>query len=124
MSGETVWVRQETPAHRQEWNGALCSLPRAELTIRLGDYLYIEAFVNGQKLPRALYFPDGWRDIPWPQPHITLRGRRARARVADRWLTRLRVQTDVFARLAHLLYRGSEGSPAFSDNYFDLSAGR
>jgi beta-mannosidase len=121
LSGETVWERQKRLQMPKNGTMRLTRLSRAELTINPGDYLYIEAVANGQKLPRAIYFPDGWRDIPWPQPHITLQIIK-QEQVADRWLTRLHVQTDAFARLAHLLYQGA-GEASFSDNYFDLSAG-
>jgi len=45
---------------------------RSNLNIARGDFLFIDATVNGQKLPRVIYFTDGWKDIEWPEPIVEI----------------------------------------------------
>jgi beta-mannosidase len=112
-----------------------------------GSYWFAHVKINGCALPEVSYFPDGWKDMPWPMPKICVRKTAAR-KAGKTFTTTLRVSTDVFARFCHLAYSPSPEYPAAScvaeatqdkchgvlhsddkanawcmDNFFDLPAG-
>jgi uncharacterized protein with ATP-grasp and redox domains len=98
-----------------------------------GDFLFIEADVNGNKLSKIIYFPDSWKNIPWPaNPRIKLEIIR-QVQNEDHWISEVKVKTDKFVRLCHILLKSKYESKTLpvnkemqsdiSDNYFDLSAG-
>ena len=43
--------------------------------------------------------------------------------IGGEWQTKIKVKTDAFARMCHILYTGKDKRVFFSDNYFDLSSG-
>ncbi len=122
LAGELVWSRDAALDVGANATRRFDTLLRANMRAATGDYLFIDATADGQPLPRVIYFPDGWRDIAWPQPRIALTIV-DQQRVPGGWQTRVRVQTDAFARLLHLLWPEAQREVAFSDSYFDLSAG-
>lgn len=108
-------------------------IEKNKLKIANGDYLYINAEVNGRKLPRVIYFPDGWKDIPWPSdPMITIEIVE-QVKSGNQWKSKVQVKSDKFVRLCHILMKEKYESQLLpisndmqidcSDNYFDLTAG-
>ena len=97
------------------------SVPRVRLEVPPGDFLYIDARVGDQALPRPAYFPDYWKEIEWPSPDIGLTCL-GQEREDDGWSTGVLVRTDVFARFCRLGAREPGDVLWFSDNYFDLPA--
>lgn len=85
------------------------ALPRTRQLLKPDEFYYIR--VKG--LPVVAYFPDGWKDVFWPEPGL---------RVEKTGEKRFRISTRYYARFAHLLFNGP-GNAWFSDNYFDLPAG-
>ena len=98
------------------------SIERSALSLAPGDYLFVDAIVNGQPLPSVTYFPGLWRDVPWPTPTVDVE-LLGDERVADGWLTRVKVSTDVFARFCHLRLPEEARPFWLDDNFFDLRAG-
>jgi beta-mannosidase len=119
LQGEPVWSRKRTLIAKANATMKFEAIARSEISIPKGHYLYVDAKTEDGPLPRAIYFPDGWRDIHWPHPEIALELMQQTC-VEGKWYSRVAVRTDAFARLCHVF---TEQSAFFSDNYFDLSAG-
>ena len=86
-----------------------------------GAYWFVRAKAEGKPLPTVTYFPDGWKDIPWPTPEVSVRilDERKEGRTV---VTLLEIATNAFARLFHVAYPDDKAEAWFSDNYFDLPA--
>lgn len=121
LRGEQTWSRSCKQLINKNSAYVFDCMQRSDLSIPNGDYLYIDAVADGRKLQRIIYFTDGWRDIQWPIPSIALEMIDQESKNSE-WHTHIRVQTDVFARLFHILYKGQDKSAFFSDNYFDIAA--
>ncbi|HEX2999409.1 MAG TPA: glycoside hydrolase family 2 protein [Armatimonadota bacterium] len=98
------------------------TMERTALDLRNGDYLFIDAVVDGTPLPRVTYFPGMWKDVPWLAPKLDVEIL-AQEECAGEWLTRVRVTTDAYARFCHLLLPEEAGFSWLDDNFFDLTAG-
>ena len=133
LNGEKTWSKTKTFTVPKNSTLRFDSFLKDSLRIPYGDFIFIDAEINNKKLPRVIYFPDGWKDIPWPErPGIKLEITR-QVKEGDHWLSEVNVRTDKFARLCHVLLKlkyESQVLPVnrelrcdFSDNYFDLSAG-
>jgi len=81
----------------------------------------------------VIYFPNGWKDIQWPaNPSIGL-GLTDQVKIGDHWITKVRIKSNQFVRLCHVLLKEKYESQILpvskhlriecSDNYFDLPAG-
>jgi beta-mannosidase len=122
LDGRRVWTRRRrlsVPA-----NGTLKfdAVERRRLDAPAGDYLFVDAAVDGAPLDRVTCFPDGWKDIAWPAPTVSMQvGRRDRR--GGRHRLHLRLATDAYARFCHLRLKEFDPAVAFSDNFFDLCAG-
>ena len=121
LDGSEVWAREMTLDLPRNGTVEFDKIARPDAQFGAGDYLFIDAAVGGQTLPRIVYFPDGWRDIVWPTPQITLEIVEQSER-AGRFTSRLRLQTDAFARFCHLV-APQDAEVWFEDNFFDLCAG-
>jgi len=122
LQGEAVWCSSYKHIIKANDSVVFDCLQRKGLDIPKGDFLYINAYVDGIELNRVIYFPDGWKNIEWPCPNIITELIDQKF-LQEEWLTHLKVKTDAFARLCHISYRGEDTDIFFSDNYFDLSAG-
>jgi hypothetical protein len=98
------------------------AVPRKKLSFSPEDFLFIDASFNGKKLPKITYFPNMWKNVPWPNPDIKCEFLNQREKNGA-WILPVRITTDKFARLCHLYYRDDREDLNFSDNYFDLPAG-
>ena len=87
-----------------------------------GDFWFVRARSGGRRLPAVAYFPDRWKGIAWPAPDVQVRAS-ASGRAGAGYRTRVRVSTDVFARMCHLAYPDARAGAWFGDNDFDLPAG-
>jgi beta-mannosidase len=133
LSGEKVWIRSGDFIVARNSTLKFAAFPKDSLKTRADDFYFIEAEVNGKKLPKVTYFPDGWKNIPWPsKPKI--RTEIVNQRLEEgRWISEVRVTSDKFVRLCHVLLKAKYESRElpvredlrcdYSDNYFDLSAG-
>jgi len=122
LQGTNVWHRKSKHTIQANSSFIFDCMQRKDLNISKGDFLYIDAVANGKKLQRVIYFTDGWKDIDWPLPKIKIEiiGQRL---TGSEWQTKLKVKTDAFARMCHIVYTGKDKDVFFSDNYFDLSSG-
>lgn len=98
------------------------AVAKDDLKRRPGDHLFIDAVVADRPLPRVAYFPDLWRDIPWPTPEIRIKVV-SQERVYAHWVTSIDVFADVYARFCHVLLPDESQPFWVDDNFFDLSAG-
>jgi beta-mannosidase len=96
------------------------SLQRADLELESGDYLFIDAVVDGERLPRVTYFPGLWKDVEWPVPNITV-DMLDQKEGGSGYVARLKVETDAYARLCHLVL--PDQRMRLEDSFFDLCAG-
>lgn len=81
------------------------------------DFCYLD--VDG--LPQILYFPNGWRELPYPEPQFQV----STALSADdgKWQLAVTVTAESFIRLFHIAYQDRTVHPFYSDNYFDMTKG-
>jgi beta-mannosidase len=118
LEGEEIWSHHLETTVPANTTVQLDAVAKEELSARTTSFLYVDVEEKDQALPRAIFFPWGWKDMEWPHPTIELK-------VVEQtleeglWRSRIRVKTDTFARYCHLAL---EQAVEFSDNYFDLSA--
>ncbi len=121
LDGTVVWSRECEVAAGPVETANADVVDRDELDLETGDYLFVDAEVMGERLPSVTYFPDGWKDIPWPDPEVEVE-LVDRREDAEGVTSRLWVRAGAYARLLHLLPPEETGFWA-DDNYFDLPAG-
>lgn len=133
LNGEKVWSKSKVFKVAKNSTFKFESLLREKKLIPTGDFFYIEAEANGNKLPRVIYFPDGWKNIPWPtDPKINIEITK-QVQIGNSWRSEIKIKSDKFVRLCHILLKSNyenqtlpvkkEMQYEISDNYFDLSAG-
>ncbi|MDD5687056.1 MAG: hypothetical protein PHE88_04405 [Elusimicrobia bacterium] len=122
LEGEQVWKKQKNLRVKSNSTVLFDAIKKSKKIIPTGDFLFIDAEVNGKKLPRVIYFPDGWKNINWPAPDIKIKLIRQKF-VDGEWNSYIRLKTDTFVRFCHLLLKKDNVNVSFSDNYFDMSAG-
>ena len=122
LNGDCVWTEEQSVPVGPVETVRFHTVNRTDLSLYTGDYLFVEADIGGTRLPIVTYFPDLWKEVPWPRPdvHIRLEGR---TEGENGVLTRLEVETDSFARFCHLLIPKEAGVSWLDDNFFDLPAG-
>lgn len=133
LNGENVWSESKTFEISPNSTFKFDSIGKDKLSITRGDYFYIDAWVKGHKLPRVIYFPDGWKEIQWPEKPVIKLDFIEQVKDGDQWISRVKISSDKFVRLCHILLRekyenqilpvSNELRIDCSDNYFDLSAG-
>ncbi len=111
---------------RQEVQAGACAtvcfhvVSKASLKRSPGDHLFLDAVADGRPLPRVTYFPDLWRDIPWPSPEIEVKVVN-QGTVDAGCVTTLDVSANAYARFCHLLLPDGAQPSWVDDNFFDLS---
>jgi hypothetical protein len=121
LSGETLWSKQREARVGPMTTVQVHTADRSTLKTNPDEYLFIRCSVSGKALPTVIYFANGWADVPWPTPHVTVNAEADRDVGNELW--RVTVHTDFFARLLHLIVPETAGAYTLSDNYFDLPAG-
>ncbi len=121
LAGKNVWKKNSAFKSAGNSCGKFAILAKKDLNCPKGDFLFVKAFANGKLLDKISYFPDCWKDIPWPDANleITIISQRKNGNCHE---TELSVSTDKFARLLHLTSSDPAVKMEFSDNYFDLPA--
>lgn len=71
--------------------------------------------------PRVIYFPNGWRELPYPDPKY--RVTTELTQWDTNWKLTVHVTAESFVRLFHISYQDRNVHPFYSDNYFDLTCG-
>ena len=121
LAGKRVWTKRKTL--RVDANGTLLfdRQPSRRWKTAMGDYLFVDAIADGERLNRTTYFPDMWKNVPWPEPQISIKKVREWREGGLHCLT-VRLATDQYARLCHLRLKEFDPAVLFSDNYLDLTA--
>ena len=70
LDGRQIWKRQAHFVVGKNSTYKFAKVARAELKIVAGDYLFIEASIDGRKMDNVIWFPNGWKNIVWPQPKL------------------------------------------------------
>jgi beta-mannosidase len=122
LNGKTIWSKKKNIKVQANTTVKFYAVPRKKLSFSPEDFLFIDASFNGKKLPKITYFPNMWKNVPWPNPDIKCEFLNQREKNGA-WILPVRITTDKFARLCHLYYRDDREDLNFSDNYFDLPAG-
>lgn len=122
LDGSGVWEKQALVEIAGGATVRFFALPRSDLALYPGDYLFIEARVDGEALPRVTYFPALWKDVPWPKPKVSCT-LLEEEQGAEGWIGRLQVATDTYARFCHLALPETAEPFWLDDNFFDLVAG-
>lgn len=120
LAGERVWSRERSVTAPDNATLKFDAISRTELKLSSGDFLFLDAKVDGKTLPRVIFFPDGWREIEWPTPEFSLELLEQTEQNGE-FRAKLKLQTDCFACLCHLLHPTNR-EIWFEDNYFDLAA--
>jgi hypothetical protein len=81
----------------------------------------MDAEADGHPLPRITYFPDLWRDIPWPRPEIQVQVV-SQEPVESEWVTCVDVSATAYTRFCHLILPDTLRPFWIDDNFYDLSA--
>lgn len=100
----------------------LAALERATLQLEADEFLFVDAVVGGRRLPRITYFPQLWKDVPWPSPCVRV-VRRAVMQKGALYVTKLAVTSDVYARFCHLIPPTGAQPYWLNDNFYDLCGG-
>ena len=95
------------------------TIDKSELNISNENFVYLYASINGKPTERATYFPNGWKDVKWPEPNIIFHIS-GQNKIFDKWRTHIQVTTEKYVRMCHLVYEDENNNHFFSDNYFDL----
>lgn len=119
LDGSVLWSEETVIETEGCDTGLFATVERSSLDLAAGDYMFIDATIGEKTLPRVIYFPGMWRDVPWPEPNVTVDVLDESQRNGG-WSTSLRITTDAFARMCHLIAPDGDW---LSDNYFDLCAG-
>jgi len=130
LDGTAVWKKSAGFECVKNSTFKFATVPRTQLKFEPGDYLFIAATINGQRLNKVTWFPNGWKDIPWPTTKIWMQSL-GQTQQGGEWLTTVKVSTERYARLCHFIdldapeKLSTTQTPRvwFSDNYFDLPAG-
>ncbi len=123
LAGTVVWERRQDVQVGGCDTARVDALDLCDLAREAGDYLFIDACVQGAALPRVTYFPDLWRAVPWPAPRVCVRPLGTAADRNGDWLTRLEVTTDAYARFCHLQVPDDARPFWIDDNFYDLTVG-
>jgi hypothetical protein len=125
LNGNTIWEKEDSIKIKANSTTIFNTIKSNEVALSPGDFLYIDTTIHGELLPRVIYFPNGWKNIQWPSPNINIELLN-KEYVEGVFSTNIKISTDKFVRLFHLSYIGSKEEEIllFSDNYFDLSAGK
>ncbi|HOV22392.1 MAG TPA: hypothetical protein PLW95_06930 [bacterium] len=121
LQGNQVWSKHKKLTIDKNSTKLFDAIERDKMVFPIGDFLYIDAIVNNKKLPRVIYFPDGWKDIQWPHPNIEIKFIDQKF-FKGKWNTTIKLRTDTFARFCHIILKENDSDISFSDNYFDMSA--
>ena len=119
LNGDSVWTRRMSGWVASMDTGCFLEVPREDLSLEVGDFLFIYAVANDCHLPAVTYFPDGWRNITWPQPNVSLDVISCQ-REETGFQTQLSVASQAFSRLLHVCVSPSAGAHWLSDNFVDL----
>ena len=121
LEGNNVWAKKENFKVATNSVCKFARIAREKLNLTTGNFLYISATANGRQLPQTTYFPDGWRNITWPQPQVKAKIISCSS-TEKSWITELSLITDRYARICNLSITGnSRNNIWFSDNFFDLT---
>jgi len=122
LDGRELWAEPKAVRVGPVETARLHTVRREDLGGEPGRYLFAAAEVDGQALPVITYFPDGWKDIPWPAvaPRLELL---RQERQGDGWVSEVRVAAEAYTRLCHLLIPEEAGAWWLDDSFFDLPAG-
>jgi len=97
----------------------------SEYSLSSEDFLLLKVEIenqdNNSKIPAVSWFPS-WRDVPWPDPGLSLTKVHSSRTERGNWRSLLKIETRNYARFIHIKYQNDKnnGSTWFSDNYFDM----
>lgn len=125
LNGNTIWKKEDSIKIKANSTTIFNTIKSSEAVHSPDDFLFIDAEIDGEMLPRVIYFPNGWKNIQWPKPNINIEFLKSEFEEGI-IRTYIKIKTDKFVRLLHLNYIGSKEEEIllFSDNYFDLPAGK
>lgn len=119
LNGKRIWTQQTDLKSEKYATAKFFSIQRSDLKVGSGNYLFIDAQMEGAILPRVTYFPDLWKNITWPTPRIKLEIVKQAQHVKD-WVTEVKISTDTYGRFCHLVLPESTAPFWLDDNFFDM----
>ncbi len=120
MDGKTIWKREAEIQIDAGASNIFDKIKRTDIDKEASGYLFMDAIVDSVSLDRIIYFPNIWKEIQWPNPHLNV-SIINQEQLKNLWKTRIQIKTDKFVRLCHITLNNEDNRVLFSDNYFDLS---
>ena len=119
INGEALWEKSGEIKINEFENGTLYELDIEEKS-EAQNYYFLDVTVDGKKLNRVIYFPNGWRNLVFPAPDFDVFYDEA---IADStgYKLKIKINANSFIRLCHILYGDDDNRPSLSDNYFDMT---
>ena len=130
LSGKTIW--KDSVVFNQDKNCTYEFFRRNsnKSVLPANSYYFLSVVVDGVQQDIVSYFADGWKNVSWEEPKISMT-MLDQKQLADQWETKVKISTDKYARLVHLVWKNAEiklsdkqtPSVWFDDNSFDLLPG-
>ncbi len=92
LAGRIIWRKEYKIEVAAGQTLRFHSMPRSELLLHKGDFLFISARANKKQIPCITYFPCLWKNLNWPAPVLHLKITR-REKEGTVWKTRLNIKT-------------------------------
>ncbi len=118
----------------QKFDGTILNSSSASFKAKVGETVVISQiekseldknadfyYLDVEGLPRVIYFPNGWHELPYPEPEFEVSAEVSE--VCDKWKMTIKVDAKSFIRFFHIAYKDRSVHPIYSDNYFDMTKG-
>jgi len=121
LTGESKWSKKREVSISANTSTVLAEIETSEFSGAADSFLFAELDCCGEKRG-DVFFPNFWKDIPWPEPNLTIEGIECVAEgVVD-----VTLKTENFARCVHFedINEGCADGEAVivEDAFFDMRA--
>jgi beta-mannosidase len=119
VDGKELWKRKVNIEAGANECTVVYRIERSSLELHPGDYLFVDLNAGDLSVERLTWFPDGWRDVEWPETQPLVNIAEA-GRQEGMYEYEVTIEASAYTRLCHLIWDGAFAETIFSDNYFDM----